>query len=175
MVLLGDATSLTRARFVKVGVDDPEPESLIVVVAPREERPSCDRCGTAAWAKDHREVDLVDRPAFDQQVTPRVVRTRWRCARSICGVGSWRIEHPDIAAAKHRLTTRAARRATYQVGRCGRTVSEATEVLGILPQAQQNPLFVASEPHTAEVSALRAEGAPMVSVIASWLLTPRRL
>jgi ribosomal protein S27AE len=111
-----------------IGVENPEPGSLIVIVAPREQRPSCRRCDTPAWVKDHREVDLVDLCAFDQRVTLRVVRTRWCCPRSICGVGSWTIEHPDIAPAKHRLTTRAARWATRQVGRYGRTVSEVAEV-----------------------------------------------
>ena len=112
-----------------VGVDDPEPKWL-VVVAPRESRPVCGRCGTAAWVKDRREVDLVDLPAFDQQVILRVVRTRWRCPRSICGIGSWTIEHPEIAPAGHRLTTRAGRWVTRQVGQHGRTVNEVAAELG---------------------------------------------
>ncbi len=37
-----------------VGVADPEPGWLVVVVAVREERPVCDRCGAAAWVKDRR-------------------------------------------------------------------------------------------------------------------------
>ena len=80
-----------------LGVDDPVAGHLVVVVAPREDRPSCGRCGTPAWVKDHREVDLVDLPAFDQTVTLRVLRTRWRCPRFRCGVGSWTVEHPEIA------------------------------------------------------------------------------
>lgn len=113
-----------------VGVDDPEPRRLVVTVTPRESRPVCGRCGTAAWVKDHREVDLVDLPAFDQQVILRVIRTRWRCPRSICGIGSWTIEHPEIAPAGHRLTTRAGRWATLQVGKHGRTVNEIAVELG---------------------------------------------
>ena len=113
-----------------VGVDDPEPGRLVVVVVPREARPTCERCGSPAWVKDRREVDLVDLPAFDQCVGLRVIRTRWRCPRSRCGVGSWTVEHPEIAPAGHRLTTRAGRWVCEQVGRYARSVSEVADALG---------------------------------------------
>lgn len=113
-----------------LGVDDVEPGRLLVVVAAREQRPSCGRCGTAAWVKDYREVDLVDLPAFDQRVILRVVRTRWCCPRLRCGIGSWTIEHPEIAPSGHCMTTRASRWATEQVGRHARTVNEIAVALG---------------------------------------------
>jgi hypothetical protein len=72
-----------------LGIDSPEPGHLVVVVAAREDRPSCARCGTAAWVKDYREVDLVELPAFDQTVTLRVIRTRWRCPRLRCQIAWW--------------------------------------------------------------------------------------
>ena len=113
-----------------IGVDQPEPGELIVMVEAREVRPSCSRCATVAWVKDRREVDLVDLPAFGQTVVLRVVRTRWSCPRLRCGVGSWTVEQPDIAPAGHRLTTRAARWATRQVGGSGRSVAEVAAELG---------------------------------------------
>jgi transposase len=113
-----------------IGVDQPEPGELIVVISAREHRPECGRCRTWAWVKDRREVDLVDLPAFGQTVVLRVIRTRWLCPRFTCGVGSWTIEHDDIAPAGHRLTTRAARWVTTQVGRWGRTVNEVAQELG---------------------------------------------
>ena len=113
-----------------IGVDDPEPGQLVVVIQSREPRPSCGRCGTAAWVKDRREVDLVDLPAFDQQVILRVIRTRWCCPAVRCAIGSWTLEHIDIAPAGHVMTTRAARWATEQVGRFARSVSEVATVLG---------------------------------------------
>jgi hypothetical protein len=88
------------------------------------------RCGTPGWVKDRREVDLVDLPAFDQCVVLRVVRTRWRCPKFRCGVGSWSLEHLGIAPAGHRLTTRAGRWVCEQVGRYARTVSEVADPLG---------------------------------------------
>ena len=56
-----------------IGVDQPEPGELIVMVEAREVRPSCSRCATVAWVKDRREVDLVD--------LPRLVRP-WSCGWS---------------------------------------------------------------------------------------------
>lgn len=113
-----------------LGVDTVELGSLVVVVAAREQRPVCARCGRTAWVKDRREVDLVDLPAFDQRVVLRVVRTRWCCPAPRCGIGSWTIEHPEIAPAGQKMTTRAGRWATEQVGRFARSVSEVATVLG---------------------------------------------
>lgn len=113
-----------------LGVDQPEPGALVVLIEPREPRPSCGRCSTPAWVKDHREVDLVDLPAFGQTVTLRVLRTRWSCPRERCGVRSWTVAQPEIAPAGHRLTTRAGRWATEQVGRSGRSVAEVADALG---------------------------------------------
>lgn len=113
-----------------IGVDDPEPGWLVVVVAVREDRPVCGRCGHSAWLKDRREVDLVDLPAFDQRVILRVIRTRWRCPAFRCGVGSWTVEHPEIAPAGHRLTTRAGRWACEQVGRRAQPVTDIADALG---------------------------------------------
>ena len=45
----------------------------------------------SADRSDNREVDLVDLPVVSQRVTLRV-RTRWRCSRFRCGIGSW--THP---------------------------------------------------------------------------------
>jgi len=44
-----------------IGVDQPEPGELVVVIERGETRPSCSRCATPAWVKDHREVDLASR------------------------------------------------------------------------------------------------------------------
>jgi transposase len=113
-----------------IGVDDPVPGQLIVVVEPRERRPACGRCQSPAWIKDRRAVDLVDLPAFDQTVTLRVIRTRWRCPTQRCGAGSWTVAHPELAPPGHRLTTRAGRWACEQVGRYARSVAEVAAALG---------------------------------------------
>ena len=68
-------------------------------------------------------------PPFDQRVVLRVTRTRWCCPAKRCGVGSWTIEHPEIAPAAQKLTTRAGRWATEQVGRYARSVAEVADTL----------------------------------------------
>lgn len=112
-----------------LGVADLGSGGLVVLVQPRESRPVCDGCGTSPWIKDHREVDLVDLPAFGKPVILRVVRTRWRCPSRDCDVGSWTIVHSEIAPAGHKLTTRAGRWVTEQVGLHARTVSEVASEL----------------------------------------------
>ncbi len=67
----------------------------------------------AAWVKDHLEVDLVDLAAFDQRVyccgsSGAIGVLQQRGA----GSGSWTIEHPEIARACQKSTTRAGQRAT---------------------------------------------------------------
>ncbi len=114
-----------------LGVERPEPGWLVVMIAAVESRPSCARCGTVAWVKDRRTVDLTDLPAFDQRVVLRVLRTRWFCPRFRCGVGSWTPERPEIAPAGHVLTTRAGRWACEQVGRFARSVDEVAVALGV--------------------------------------------
>ncbi len=67
-----------------IGVENLEPGRLVVVIEPRQARPRCERCGTAAWVKDNREVDLVDLPAFDLDLgSASTVRERLVIASSM--------------------------------------------------------------------------------------------
>jgi transposase len=54
-------------------------------------------------------------------------KRRWRCPA--CGK-AWTEQAPEIGSSRCRLTTRAARWATVQVGRHGRSVSEVADDLG---------------------------------------------
>jgi transposase len=51
-------------------------------------------------------------------------------SRPDCDMGSWTWAEPRIAAARQAMTDRAARWATEQVGRMGRTVAEVARELG---------------------------------------------
>ncbi len=113
-----------------LGADDSPGGPLVVAVAPREQRPRCGGCGVEARGKEHRMVDLCDSASFGRCVVLWVRRTRWCCSDHKCGVGSWTVEHPEIAPARHALTTRAGRWATERVGRCGRSVSDVAGELG---------------------------------------------
>ncbi len=75
-------------------------------VAARKQRPAGGRCGTPAWVEDYRELYLVDL---------RRSISGWYCGS--LRVASWTIEHPEIAPAAQKLTTRAGRWATEQVSR----------------------------------------------------------
>ena len=113
-----------------VGVDDPEPGHFVVVVVPREVLPISGRCGTTAWMKAAGRLTWSIFPPLARPVMLRVIRTRWCCPRFRCGIGSWSLEHPEIAPGGHRLTTRAGRWVCEQVGRYARSVSEVADALG---------------------------------------------
>lgn len=87
--------------------------------------PSC--CGVLAHRHGVREVELVDLPVFGRPARLVWRKQRWRCPT--CR-RAWTEQNPQIASARCQLTTRAARWATVQVGRHGRSVSEVAADLG---------------------------------------------
>jgi transposase len=90
----------------------------------------CPACQGPAQVKERPMVHDVDLPVCG-------TRCRWlawkkhrtRCVEPRCAKQTWTIEDNRIAAKSCLLTTRAAKRATRQVGG-GRTVSEASAELG---------------------------------------------
>ena len=109
-----------------IGVGD-WPNWLRIEVASVTARPSC-LCGVAAHRHGVRVVVLVDLPCFGRATRLVVHKQRWRCPA--CG-RSWTGQDSTIASSRCAMTTRAARWATLQVGRHGRSVSEA--VAEVLP------------------------------------------
>jgi transposase len=100
------------------------PKWLRVEVTTNLGRPSC--CGRTAWHHGTRDVVLVDLPVFGRPARLVWCKQRWRCPT--CG-RTWTDQHPEIASARCALTTRAARWATVQVGRHGRSVQEVADDL----------------------------------------------
>jgi transposase len=86
--------------------------------------PTC--CGVAAHRHGVREVELVDLPVFGRPARLVWRKQRWRCPR--CR-RAWTEQDPQIASARWAMTTRAARWATLQVGRHGRSVAEVASDL----------------------------------------------
>ena len=113
---------LPDVRVVGVGE---WPQWLRIVIDADGERPSC--CRRPAHRHGVREVELVDLPVFGRPARLVWRKQRWRCPT--CR-RCWTEQDPRIASARCRLTTRAARWATVQVGRHGRSVSEVAEDLG---------------------------------------------
>ena len=87
-------------------------------------------CGSVAWVKDTTDVELIDLPIYG-----RAARTVWRkrrfvCPASECAIKSFTEADDRIAGPRQRLTSRAARWATEQVGRHARSVNEVATDLG---------------------------------------------
>jgi transposase len=90
---------------------------LITTAAALFGSPTC--CGVVAHRPGVREVELVDLAVFGRP-SRLVCKQRWRCPT--CR-RAWTEQDPQIASARCGLTTRAARWATAQVGRHGRSVA----------------------------------------------------
>jgi transposase len=107
-----------------VGVGD-WPGWLRIVIATVLGPQSC--CGLLAHGHGVRPVELVDLPVFGRAARLVWRKQRWRC-RSCRR--AWTEQDPAIASSRCAMTTRAARWATMQVGRHGRTVAEVAADLG---------------------------------------------
>lgn len=94
---------------------------LRVTVETRAGRPPCPSCDGPVRVKDRDLVELTDLPCFGQPAVLVWRKVRWGC---VAGCGSFTEQAPQIAAARLSMTDRAARWATVQVGRHGRSVSE---------------------------------------------------
>jgi transposase len=113
-----------------LGVDDEPGGPIRVHVECRGQRPCCGGCGSPVWVKDRPRVELVDLPAFGRPARLVWHKHRWWCPNPKCDTGSWTGENPLIAGARLKVTDRAGRWVTVQVGRLGRTVSEVARELG---------------------------------------------
>jgi transposase len=125
-------TEPTRMCALLVGLPDVTvlgvgdwPSWLRVVIMTVLAPPSC--CGVAVHRHGVREVELVDLPVFGRSARLVWRKQRWRCPT--CR-RAWTEQDPEIASARCAMTTRAARWATVQVGRHGRSVAEVAGDLG---------------------------------------------
>jgi len=101
------------------------PHWLRIVIMTELAAPNC--CGVFAHRHGIREVELVDLPVFGRSARLVWRKQRWRCPT--CR-RAWTEQDPQIASTRCAMTTRAARWATVQVGRHGRTVAEVAGDLG---------------------------------------------
>jgi transposase len=125
-VMLERLVGLPRVRVLAVE-DDP----LRVHVETRGDTlEQCQGCGTPARVKDRDRVPLTDLPCFGRQATLVWHKRRWWCPSSSCPTASWTEVAPAIAPPRLKLTDRAGRWVTYQVGCHGRTVAEVAADVG---------------------------------------------
>jgi transposase len=113
-----------------LGVEDIPGGPLIVSIEQTADRPACVGCGDRPVVMDRDWVSLIDLPAFGRRTTLRWSKVRWECTNQSCAMRSWTWMDPRIAAAQQRMTDRAGRWATLQVGYHGRSVSEVAHDLG---------------------------------------------
>jgi transposase len=113
-----------------LGVVDEADRPLQVHVETVVAMTGCPACGTQARVKDRAAVALVDLPAFGRPAVLVWHKRRWRCPDADCSTGTWTEHAPAIAAPRARVTDRAGRWVTGQVGRDGRSVAEVARQLG---------------------------------------------
>nr|WP_253282293.1 ISL3 family transposase [Arcanobacterium phocae] len=89
----------------------------------------CPGCKVRARVKDRPRVPYIDLPVYGCPMGLIWRKHRWYCPSNDCAMGSWTSQDKRIASRHCRLTTRAAKWATRQVG-MGRTISEVAAELG---------------------------------------------
>lgn len=124
------SSDLTRMCELLVGLPDvnvlevvEDGDRLRVRIETRGERPSCPGCAGSVVVKGRVDVEHADLPCFRRPTVLAWRKIRWVCTVG-CSAGSFTEQAPEIAARRCRLSDRAARWATLQVGPHGRTVSE---------------------------------------------------
>jgi transposase len=88
----------------------------------------CPACQCRALVKERPVVHYVDLPVYGTPMSLAWKKHRVRCPNRACAMRSWVLGDHRIAAKNCRLSTRAAKWATVQVGG-GRTVSEVAHEL----------------------------------------------
>jgi len=114
---------------VVTGVGDWPGWLRIGIETRRHEPRVCAGCGSLGRGHGRRDVVLVDLPVFGRATRLVWCKQRWRCVNPACVVETWTEQDPRIASARLALTGRAARWATVQVGRHGRSVAEVASDL----------------------------------------------
>lgn len=115
-----------------LGVTEPAEDGspLVIEIASRADQGWCPECGVKARLKDSTPVVLVDMTCFGRPARLVWHKQRWWCAQPECQGGSWTVSDERIALRRARLTDRAGRWVTAQVGGGDRSVSDIADELG---------------------------------------------
>ena len=118
--------SLKDVKVLAYHRDGPVQEIEIELTSPD---PACPKCASPGRVKDRPSVCYTDLTVYGRPIALRWRKHRWQCLNPDCAMGSWTSQDKRIASPGMKLTTRAAKSATKQVG-TGRTVSEVAKELG---------------------------------------------
>lgn len=124
-VLLGLGTDVRVCSVLPLLYD-----RIQIMVETVTERPVCAGCGGSVESKGRYKSRLVDLACFGQPVELVWRKRRWKCVTAGCAVKTWTERYETIAVPRARMTSRAARWATVEVGRFARAVSDLAVVLG---------------------------------------------
>ena len=119
--------NLDGVRLIKIDDEAVVPE---VHVELEREVVGCATCGVVAVVKDRHPVTLVDLTMAGRKIVLVWNKRRFRCVEQGCPAGTWTEVDERIAAPRLKMTDRAGRWATFEVGKNGRTVAEVAEHLG---------------------------------------------
>ena len=119
--------NLEGVRLIQIDDEAPIPEVHIELV---RDVAGCATCGVVAVVKDRHPVTLVDLTMAGRKICLVWIKRRFVCAEPDCPTGTWTEVDARIAAPRLKMTDRAARWATFEVGKNGRTVNEVAEHLG---------------------------------------------
>ena len=119
--------NLEGVRLIKI---DGETVVPVVLIELEREVVGCTTRGVVAVVKDRRTVSLVDLTMVRRTFVLVCNKRRFRCAEQGCPAGTWTEVDERIAAPRLKMTDRAGRWATIEVGKNGRTVAEIAEHLG---------------------------------------------
>ena len=118
--------SLKDVKILAYHRDGPVQEIEIELADPDR---CCPKCAQRGYVKDRPSVCYTDLTVYGRPIALRWRKHRWQCLNPDCAMGSWTSQDKRIASPGMKLTTRAAKWATKQVG-TGRTVSEVAKELG---------------------------------------------
>ncbi|MEZ5258207.1 MAG: ISL3 family transposase [Ilumatobacteraceae bacterium] len=107
-----------------LGIVDAPDQPLEVHVECRDLDRRCVECGTSGRIKDRDSVELVDLPCFGRPTLLVWRKHRLACVNTACEIRSWTVQDSRIASPRVRLTDRAGRWATEQVGRYARAIND---------------------------------------------------
>jgi transposase len=125
--------------------EDENGTNLKVTVETKNTKAICVKCKTKAKLKDRPVVKLYDLTSFGRKVELTWIKRRFYCPNDNCEVKSFTEDAPNIANPRSSLSDRAARFATYQVGKNGRTITEIARELGCSWHAVNNAVMAYGE------------------------------
>jgi transposase len=119
--------NLEGVRLIKIDDEATPPDVHIEL---QRSVVGCPSCGVVARVKDRHSVRMIDLSMAGRKIALVWNKRRFVCLELDCPQGSWTESDARIGHRRLKLTDRAGRWATFQVGHHGRSVDEVASDLG---------------------------------------------